>query len=69
MQVLPSNGQNLVLPICPVCNDTKFVKEETDYNGLIHDCSHSCSKCNVKWNGKRNLRYATRGCPKFYNPK
>jgi hypothetical protein len=39
---------NLALPICPKCNNTKHVKEVRCIK-LIDGLAHECIKCNINW--------------------
>ena len=39
-------AENLKLPLCPKCGDTKFVKESPK---LIPVIIWHCSKCNIEW--------------------
>ena len=47
---------NLVLPICPKCNDTKFVVTLPNDSGQKlqeHNFdyeTHECTKCKITWN-------------------
>lgn len=38
---------NLNLPICPKCNDTKFVKQERSIKMFV--ILYKCEKCNISW--------------------
>lgn len=46
--------QNLKLPICPKCNDTKNVVsyDFTDPKSYYekHNASYNCKSCNISWN-------------------
>lgn len=39
--------QNLCLPLCPKCGDTKFVNLYFEHNKLAQ--SYACSKCCIYW--------------------
>ena len=43
---------NLNLPICPKCNETKFVTRETCTKLLPFLITHKCNDCNITWNGR-----------------
>ena len=43
--------QNLKLPLCPKCGDTKFVSDEGHPADLrIQTFAYYCSICNISWN-------------------
>jgi len=42
------------LPLCPVCRDTKQVKECSVIKCLPGLISHKCEACKVYWEGRIN---------------
>lgn len=42
--------ENLKLPLCPKCGDTKKVKDKNDYSQcIIHKPNYECLSCNISW--------------------
>lgn len=42
--------ENLKLPLCPKCGNTKNVKDKNDYSQcIIHQPNHECLSCNISW--------------------
>lgn len=56
MKFTNTHGENLNLPICPKCNDTKYIKEvrviplKATFVG-----AYECTKCEIEW--ERNKPY------------
>lgn len=45
---------NLDLPICPKCNDTKHVSVESCIPAICGiDIGYKCESCNLTWYGKK----------------
>lgn len=42
-------SQNLKLPICPKCNDTKHVRKLKTIKLTIDSERYECKKCNIQW--------------------
>lgn len=42
--------ENLKLPLCPKCGDTKNVKDKNDYSQcVIHQPNYECLTCEISW--------------------
>lgn len=42
--------ENLKLPLCPKCGDTKNVKDKNDYSQcIIHRPNYQCTVCDISW--------------------
>ena len=53
-------ANNLDLPICPKCNDTKHIKDEGTVPCIIgYDVYYKCTKCKINWYGKKWEREIT----------
>lgn len=51
--------ENLKLPVCPKCSDTKYVqKMNVPILLVVHDSYpwFECSKCEVRWNARDGIR-------------
>lgn len=42
-------AMNLRLPICPKCNDTKYVARLTTVKTCVGAPEHVCTKCEICW--------------------
>ena len=58
MKTIYRNGAaNLDLPICPKCNDTKNVREESCIPCIAGiDIGYSCETCQIVWYGLKYNR-------------
>lgn len=42
--------ENLKLPLCPKCGDTKNVKDKNDYSQCVmHGPNYECLTCDISW--------------------
>ena len=52
---------NLVLPICPRCNDTKNVDSRPSTHCLIYTATYACTDCKIRWDSTHINKYSGQG--------
>ena len=50
---------NLNLPICPKCNETKYITEEQCVKMLINLVTFRCQECKISWDGYKHEKEIT----------
>lgn len=45
-------AENFELPICPKCNDTKYVKEVKVIKMICYK-TYRCTVCDLEWNSRK----------------
>lgn len=46
------HAENFELPICPKCNDTKYV-EDVKTIKMIYAKTYRCTMCDLEWNSRK----------------